>query len=238
VNISQESSTLSKRVLPISSVSRKAWIASLLLSILLVLLPWILRLDGKNHADWQQFLGRFHPLIVHLPIAFLLLVPLLEIVGAFRPALREAAAFVLALAFGSCLLAVTLGALLAYGGGEAGPGISRHMAGGIALTIGVLLCLLARPSWSNGSVSYIYPLLLTSILPLLLWTTHQGGSLSRGNNYLTVYMPSSLKKMTALGTTGPSPNSFYERRPALGLIRPVDEGRQGWPSHRGRQSRK
>jgi hypothetical protein len=52
----------------------------------------VVRLDGKPHADWQQFLGRFHPLVVHLPIGLLLLVPLLELAGTARPALREAAA--------------------------------------------------------------------------------------------------------------------------------------------------
>ena len=110
----------------------------LLLSVALVLLPWLVKLDGKPHADWEQFLGRFHPLAVHLPIGFLLLVPLLEVAGRLRPALREAAGFVLGLTFASCLLALTLGVLLAYGSGDAGPGVTRHMAGGIALTIGVL----------------------------------------------------------------------------------------------------
>jgi hypothetical protein len=46
---------------------------------------------ASPHADWQQFLGRFHPLVVHLPIGLLVLVPLLEIAGAFRACLREAA---------------------------------------------------------------------------------------------------------------------------------------------------
>src|SRR3977135_3617762 len=30
--------------------------------------------DGLEHGDLNQFVGRFHPLVVHLPIAFLLLV--------------------------------------------------------------------------------------------------------------------------------------------------------------------
>lgn len=218
MNIRQRPSTDFRRFLPKSKIGRIEWIAALAITVPLILLPWVLRLDGKEHADWQQFLGRFHPLTVHLPIGFLLLIPLLEIAGAFRPALREAAAFVLGLTFASCLLAVVLGALLAYGSGEAGPGVTRHMTGGIALTIGVLLCFLARPSWSSGSVSYIYPALLGCVLPLLLWTTHQGGSLSRGSNYLTVYMPASLKQITAFGGAKPFPGSFYAKQidPILG----------------------
>src|SRR6202451_893718 len=117
---------------------KPVWIASLLASVVLLLLPSIIRLDGKTHADWLQFLGRFHPLVVHLPIGLILLVPLLEIAGRYRPALLEAASFVLSLSIFACLLALTLGYLLAYGSGDAGAGVARHMWGAIALTIAVL----------------------------------------------------------------------------------------------------
>ena len=69
-----------------------------------------------------------------------------------------------ALAFISCLGAVTLGYLLAYGSGDAGQGVTRHMWGGIALTIGVLVCLLARPCVESGTVPRVYPALLVCVL--------------------------------------------------------------------------
>jgi len=185
------------------------WIVALTLSVILIVLPWLVKLDGKPHADWQQFLGRFHPLAVHLPIGLLVLVPLLEIAGAFRPALREAAGFVMGLAFAGCLLSLTLGFLLAYGSGDAGPVVTRHMAGGIALTIGVLLCLLARPWWSSGSVVYAYPALLACSLLALVWTSDQGGSITHGSDYLTQYMPAALKRWTRPGSKTPAANSFY-----------------------------
>src|SRR5580693_2818906 len=121
------------KLLPSKRSTRIVWGGSLGLSLLLLSLPWLVRLDGHPHADWQQFLGRFHPLAVHLPIGLLVLVPLLEIAGAFRPHLRQAAGFVLALAFAGCLLSLALGFLLAHGSGSAGIVVSRHMAGGIAL---------------------------------------------------------------------------------------------------------
>ena len=175
----------------------------------LALLPWLVHLDGKPHADWQQFLGRFHPLAVHLPIGLLVLVPLLEIAGAFRPHLRQAASFVLALAFAGCLLSLTLGFLLAYGSGDAGTLVSRHMAGGIVLTIGVLFCLLARPFWSSGDVAYVYPALLACTLLALVWTADQGGSITHGSNYLTQYMPVNLKRWTGTGSQTSATTSFY-----------------------------
>ena len=211
MRISEQQVALVERLLPKSRTTRAAWMAATALSVALILLPWLVKLDGKPHADWEEFLGRFHPLAVHLPIGFLLLVPVFEVAGRARPALREAAGFVLGLTFASCLLALMLGVLLAYGSGNAGPTVTRHMAGGIALTIGVLVCWLARPCWSEGTVSYLYPALLTCMVPLLLWTTHQGGTLARGSNYLTQYMPVGLKRWIPLGT-GAAPDSFYAKQ--------------------------
>ena len=198
-------------LLPNSKSTRLLWIASLALSVALALLPWLIHLDGHPHADWQQFLGRFHPLVVHLPIGLLVVVPLLEIGGAFRPALREAAGFVLALAFAGCLFALTLGFVLAYGSGESGTLITRHMAGGIALTIAVLLSLLARPWWSSRNVAHVYPTLLACALLALVWTADLGGSITHGSNYLTQYMPAGLRRLTSLSGQSPSSTSFYAK---------------------------
>jgi hypothetical protein len=205
---------LADRLLPESRSIRVVWLASLLLGVALLLLPWIIRLDGKQHADWQQFLGRFHPLAVHLPIGLLVLVPLLEIVGRFRPALREAAGFVLGLAFACCLGSLALGFLLAFGGGSTGAVVNHHMWGGIWLSIGVLLCLLARPWWISGVTPRVYPASLTGVLFLLMWTAHQGGTLTHGSSYLTEYMPASLKRWVAPGSVkadARSAGSFYAK---------------------------
>ena len=190
---------------------RVVWAAAFAVSLPLLLLPWIFHLNGKPHGDWQQFLGRFHPLVIHIPIGLLVLLPILEIVGASRPALREAAGFVLGLAFLSCLGALTLGYLLAYGSGDAGPTVTRHMWGGITLTIGVLACWLARPWWRSGAVPHVYPALLTCVLVVLVWTAHEGGSLTHGNNYLTEYMPARMKRFLVFRTVQPNmiPGSFY-----------------------------
>ena len=187
------------------------WIGALAFCVVLALLPWMVRLDGHAHADWEQFLGRFHPLAVHLPIGLLVLVPLLELAGTKRAALREAAGFVLALAFACCLFSLLLGLLLAYGSGAAGLLVSRHMTGGIVLTIGVLLCMLARPVWTAGSRTRVYPVLLTCTLLALTWTAHLGGSITHGSNYLTQYMPAGLKRWTRVGTQAPVAGSFYAK---------------------------
>jgi len=206
---------LAVRLIGQSRATRKAWLAAFVITAALLLLPAIVRLDGKPHADWLQFVGRFHPLAVHLPIGLIVLVPVLEIAGAFRPPLREAAGFVLALAVVACIGTLVLGYLLAYGSGDTGTTVSRHMWGGIALAIGLLLCLIARPPWSAGDVPRFYPALLACVLFTLLWTAHQGGSLTHGSNYLTQYMPVPLKRWALLGAVNaavPNADSVYAKR--------------------------
>jgi hypothetical protein len=194
---------------------KPVWVASFVLSATLLLLPSLFKLDGREHADWQQFLGRFHPLVVHLPIGLILLVPLLEVAGRYRSALREAASLILALSFVSCVGALTLGYLLAYGSGDTGAVVTRHMWGGISLTISVLLCLLVRPRWASGDLRHVYPTLLVCVVLLLAWAAHQGGSLTHGSNYLTEYLPAQLKRWPGLGTveakTPLAPDSFYSK---------------------------
>ncbi len=197
--------------LPKSHSARTAWVGALATTVTLLLLARLVPLDGRPHADWEQFLGRFHPLVVHLPIGLLMLVPVLEIAGKFRPGLKQAVGFVLGLALGACALALALGFLLAHGGGEAGPGVTRHLWSATALTIAVLLCVLARPWQSQGHVPFAYPALLTCALLVLFYTAHQGGALTHGSNYLTQYMPASLKRLSTLGAKAPPATSFYAR---------------------------
>ena len=170
------------------------WLFTLGASTLLVLLPFVVRLDGRPHADWLQFLGRFHPLLVHLPIGMLVLLPFLELAGTTRPGLREAAGFVLDLTLTTGGITLVLGIFLAYGSGVMGAAVTRHMWGGIALLIELMVWVTVRPAWISGQFQRAYPTLLAVCLLTLTWTAHQGGSLTHGSDYLTRYMPGPLKR--------------------------------------------
>ena len=90
--------------------------------------------DGVERAAWAQFIGRFHLLTVHFPIALILLVPVLELAGRIRrfPDLRASVDFLLALAILSSLVAATLGWCLARSGGYSGRLVTQHMWGGVS----------------------------------------------------------------------------------------------------------
>ena len=170
------------------------WLRTLGFSALLLILPAVVPLNGRTHADWLQFLGRFHPSLIHLPIGLLVLLPILEFAGTSRPGLQEAAAFVLRLTLATGVIALAFGALLAYGSGFTGTTVNRHMWGGIALLVELLICVAVRPAWVSGQFQRGYPTLLVLSLLTLTWTAHQGGSLTHGSDYLTRYMPGPLKR--------------------------------------------
>lgn len=189
----------------------RVWSGAVCAGISIALLPLFFPLDGKPHADWLQFLGRFHPLLVHLPIGLIVLLPLLEFAGTKRQSLSEAAGFVLQIALVTCVASILFGLLLAYGSGEIGTTVTRHMRSGIVLAIELLLCLAVRRSWLAAQRSRLYFILLTAVLITLAWTAHQGGSLTHGSDYLTRYMPSTLKRVLAPSAISSHPNSFFAR---------------------------
>jgi cytochrome c len=190
-------------------IKRSAWVWIGCASVVLAALPFVFRLDGHAHGDWLQFLGRFHPTLLHLPIGLVVLVPVLEIAGKKRPGLGEAADFVLRAALALALPTFALGYMLAYGAGDSGTTVTRHMWGAAALCIGLMLCIAARPGWVAREQAIAYPAVLSASLLALLWTGHQGGSITHGGDYLTHYMPGPLRALIPSGAKEAGGNSFY-----------------------------
>jgi hypothetical protein len=155
--------------------------------------------DGTERGEWSQFVGRFHPLAVHLPIALVLLVAVLECASLFRAGkhLRTSAGFVLALAAASALVAVFLGWMLGRSGGYEGALVTRHMWGGISLAAALVLCCVIR-GWNGKG----YAIALFATVCLMAWTSDQGGKLTHGEGFLTEHMPAKLRAL--LGVAPPA----------------------------------
>jgi uncharacterized membrane protein len=166
-----------------------------LLGLLLLAPP-----DGRERAQLLQFVGRFHPLSVHLPIALLILVPLFELAGRSRhfPYLLPAAGFVLALATCGAIMAAGLGWCLARGGGYSGPLVTQHMWGGVFVAAATWLCWVLRGEGSGTGLKRWYAGTLIATVGLVSFTGYRGGQVSQGENHLTEFMPAPLGGLLGL----------------------------------------
>jgi uncharacterized membrane protein len=179
-------------------------VAIFLLFVLLVYAPP----DGRERAELAQFVGRFHPLIVHFPIALLLLLVVLECAGFVQEHLRRAAGFVLTLATVAAITAAGFGWLLAWSGGYEGSLVMRHMWGGVSLAAATLACW-GLHGWKRNA----YALALLATIGLMIWTSDQGGKLTHGGTFLTERMPEPFRRWAGVERkVRIDPTSFYALR--------------------------
>jgi uncharacterized membrane protein len=153
--------------------------------------------DGREHANIAQFLGRFHPILVHLPIALLVLVPAMEILGrrqAFSH-LKPAAGSLLSLAALLSYFTALDGWLLAWSGGYRGHDVTIHMWAGLSFAAA---CGLAARARCADMPRAAYPVMLTVALGLMVWAGHFGGSISHGDGFMTDKMPGRLRTLLGM----------------------------------------
>lgn len=154
-------------------------------------------------SDIVLFFGRFHPLILHLPIGFLAIAFLLELLSRFerfrsyRPAVEPA----LLLGAGSAVVAAGLGYMLAQGGGYNEDLLDLHQWLGIGVAIAsVLSYFLLRQARSSTrpAMDKAYVSVFSVTVLVLMGAGHFGGSLTHGSDYLTKYMPNPLRTLAGL----------------------------------------
>ncbi|MBU2902111.1 c-type cytochrome domain-containing protein [Maribacter dokdonensis] len=145
-------------------------------------------------SDFVLFLGRFHPLVVHLPIGFLMFALVLELADNYTKMKHLNAAVPLALLFGaiSGAVACMLGYMLSQSGGYDEDMLNGHFWFGIGTTV------IAFFAWAVKSgklkIAFLQKAkpnlaLLTVMVILLSVTGHYGGNLTHGEDYLVKYAP-------------------------------------------------
>ncbi|MXY07495.1 MAG: hypothetical protein F4Y61_02465 [Rhodothermaceae bacterium] len=173
-----------------------------LLVVMLLVVP-----GSGRPSDFSLFLGRFHPVVVHLPIGILVVAILLECLSA-RPAWRgRYDTGILALLYigvWSSILAVIFGLYLAQGGGYSASQLAWHKRMGILVVLFASLAYLykAWPGLSERWLKHWEPRMYGISLGLLLLgvalTGHFGGMLTHGPDYLSRYMPDGLRQVAGL----------------------------------------
>ncbi|MDZ7720746.1 MAG: c-type cytochrome domain-containing protein [Balneolaceae bacterium] len=150
-------------------------------------------------SDLVLFIGRFHPVFVHLPIGFLLLAFLFEICSRFNrfENLEPAVPFTLLLGVASAFTAAGTGYLLSLDGGYGEDLLWTHKWLGISVAV-LSLCALVLRQWfyENVQLKKLYTFLMWGMVFGLMGAGHYGGSLTHGSDYLVRYMPEPLRSIT------------------------------------------
>ncbi|MBX2814439.1 MAG: DUF1549 domain-containing protein, partial [Saprospiraceae bacterium] len=130
--------------------------------------------------DLLDFVGKFHPLLVHFPIALILMAFGLDLVQKFksnRP-WKDTIKLLLVVGAVSAILAVACGWLLSRGGDYGAAIVDRHAMGGYITMVGSVL---SAWLYHRDSRYAFVALSLTSVA--LGWTAHWGATITHGSQY-------------------------------------------------------
>ncbi len=174
-------------------------------------------------SDFALFLGRLHPLLVHLPIGLIVLLAFLELLGRssrFAGA-RAAIGPVLLLAVPMSIASVICGWLLAGGGGYDEQLLQLHRWTGVA--VAALCLLMGLAHWLE--LKRLYGLGLAVCFIGLIGASHFGGSLTHGKDYLARYAPGPLRALLGGGQTEQmtdvAPAALAEKQAFEHVVKPV-----------------
>ena len=133
---------------------------------------------------WLDYLGKFHPVVLHLPIGALLLTFLIALVALkddkpFRTTIKMGLIF----SFFGALVSSVLGYLLYQAGGYEEAAVQNHMILGWATTASIALLWALFEQVSFKKVFFPFFVISVSVLSV---TGHYGGQITHGQQYLAL----------------------------------------------------
>lgn len=189
--------------------------------------------NGEAMPDFVRFIGRFHPIILHLPIGMVTLALLMEIGALFSRNSSPATRTVMFYAAATSVVAVLAGFLLFQGETDwaDSPGANRHLWGGIAFSCCIVLAFLAK-AWSDAgaSAAWLFRFLLIAGTGVMGFASHDGASLTHGPDYLGKYAPAALKPLLGGKAEAPADQPVAEAMVYQDVVVPMLEAKC-WKCH-------
>ncbi|MCF0071722.1 ribonuclease inhibitor [Dyadobacter sp. CY261] len=154
-------------------------------------------------SPWALFIGRFHPVLVHLPIGFLLIAALIEIgrrTGKIAVS-ESTVVFVLFWSAVSATFACIAGYLLSSGGGYDEDLLDAHMWKGIGVAVFAWVAWLVKSDRLRNKIAFgkaVYLPAFAVAVVLTMTAGHDGGSLTHGDGYLTQYTPEPFRTLAGM----------------------------------------
>lgn len=151
-------------------------------------------------ADIITFLGHFHPMVVHLPIGFLLLGVGFNILSYYPKysSLAPATSIALLAGFLSAIAACLLGYALSLTGDYDPEILENHLWAGITLAVGAgFLWSMTTPFWPKNKAipRKVFTAICVVMTALVAYTGHQGASLTHGSDYLSAEVLTRQKRV-------------------------------------------
>lgn len=159
------------------------------------------------------FLGRFHPVVLHFPVALLVVLLMAEVITLGGNHSRETSvAKWLLLIVGSItsVTAATFGVFLSWSGSYDADLIWWHYYLGIAVAVLAVLATLLKTQYDRLDTSRFriaYWVVLLSAVGVLFPASHYGASITHGSTYLTKYLPPELEFLEPILGEKPEPVS-------------------------------
>ena len=152
--------------------------------------------------DWNLFIGRFHPLIVHLPIGIFILGYVFEILYqlGYRNIINSRRIIIITYSLGlvAGFIAAFTGWLLSLSDEYGVKPLNDHKYLGIATLVAMTLVIIYQ--FKAPEVKAKFKLVLSSVVILFTALTgHFGGNLTHGSSYLVEYGPEFLKSENNTG---------------------------------------
>ena len=161
--------------------------------------------EPGDPARFFTFLGRFHPLVLHLPIGMVVLAVHLMAFALWkkRDDLDFAYVFTLGFGFITACVAVLFGSFLAMTNDYNTELVDRHGWGGLvfAMLVGVSFVLMVKYLKSDKSKDTLKKVsfgILAVNLGVMSFVGHDGGSLTHGRTYLFEYGPDWVRAIEGL----------------------------------------
>lgn len=167
------------------------------------------------YTNWSLFIGRFHPLVVHLPIGILLFTILVQVLSYYKKITVTNAIISTGIlsSFVCATLSIVSGLALSQNGDYQSSTVFWHQW--LAITLAVLLLViwllkrLQKPQGLFLKLSLSNWLLLACLL-LVVLTGHQGAALTHGEGYLSKYLPERFKKILSIKSVQKNNNPATE----------------------------
>ena len=197
--------------------------------------------DGSKMPDIVRFIGHFHPVLLHLPIGVFILILLQEMGAIFgkrdHGQVANTALFPLFFGAASAVVAVIAGFLL-YQGGEEYAGnalVERHLWGGLIFAVAAIVSFILK-AWTVAVAANpaFYRLLLFGSVCVMGFSSHDGASITHGEDFLTKYAPNSVRTLIGLpkrsskeggGVDAAPPKKFEDKLVYADVVAPILERR-------------